>query len=194
MSNFYKVPIDQRLLNKWVFGQTEQLILVGTLESIHGDVFKGLPELNNFVLELYNMREFFHSSDNSWLAGLGLLRPNYSTLIQELRSADRPAVYEDFYRFTIIDHQGKYEYPEEDLCLFKYYPLEKPILVVFESLTLQGAPIPLDMSSCLLVYLLRTNFLLYLNIETVRKWSYMVANQGLDANCDLEKRFKRLLS
>ena len=78
---------------------------LGRLLGIDIDFFKSFPYLTYIKLDLLNMREFFHSSQNhSWMQSL-----NFIKLSKQLS-------------MTLSDANSSYTFDDEDFCLYKDLP------------------------------------------------------------------------
>ena len=78
----------------------------------------------------------------------------------------------------LADSQGSYQYPDEDLCLFKHYPLDKAILLNLISRNTQGWPVELNIEVCPLLYILYTNLRLCIEFNWICR-RFLTSNQVL---------------
>ena len=122
--------LDHETLNSMIFESVRSLDIGGYLRSIESDVFKSFNHITALKLELSNIFEFLHSSDNSWMSSLfhqGRLYQSKQEMVDDVQD-DRRKMF--FLGFTeTVSH---YEYPDEDICLFKYFPGNKAILTLIQ--------------------------------------------------------------
>ena len=104
-----------------LFRKIEHLGITGILCSIEFDLFKEFKNLKVVDFVLNNLREFFHTR-NEWMNYLNLNTSNKWT--NDVKKAIR-LEYRHLSNFVSFD--SIYEYPNEDLCLFKDFPHERSV-------------------------------------------------------------------
>ena len=122
------VKLDENLLSKQLFKYITFLRIHGVLQGIESDLFKEFTVLKNIDFQLDNFKEFFHSGIK-WMICLNKnVRYTNETEI----------IYQDLIilRFNYLKKEVSfdpiYEYPDEDVCLFKEFPHERlvfPLIV-----------------------------------------------------------------
>ena len=128
--DIYYDTLTSSILNYVLF---EKLIFLRINHVIYDiQVNLGLfQSLNNIDLNLDNFRQFFHyGSTNKWLSELN---PNvYIDDMSHLENANIKLKNRLLVRFqlvrTRISFGQVYEYPDEDLCLFKDFPHKRLVL------------------------------------------------------------------
>ena len=122
----YNVAISEMLLDKIVYKSTRQIMLDGTVIKIDSFVFKHLNALNHLTLSLANFRQLWHSSnDNKWLEHLNANHRVPSPLNDWLTDLDRNRtnhLIRSKFVLSMDDQNDQYEYPNEDICLFRHFP------------------------------------------------------------------------
>lgn len=118
MLNVNRVRISKYTLDEFVFDYTLEITLKGTLDSIETDVFKPFKHLQHLRFTLYNTREFYHLTENKWMAYLNYNKPN------------REKKEENLLFLYVQDISFSYLYPDEDFCLFKYFPHDSNVLII----------------------------------------------------------------
>ena len=127
---FY-TTIDSTTISPHVFARTNTLTFSGQPSAIDENIFKNLKKLKCFDFFLRTVRNFFHSSDNKWMAGLNFYGEEFKSQ-EEIANLFKPLNNStiSYFRFIIAETSvtAKYKYPEEDFCLFKYFPQRKAIV------------------------------------------------------------------
>jgi hypothetical protein len=114
----YYVNLTLGLLNKHLFAYVREIKINHVLEDIEQDLFG----MGNFYylkfidLNLENFGEFFHRSGNKWMRSLNNYL-NVSRVNEENHMMIRFKFASNHLSFS-----RAYEYPLEDLCLFKDFP------------------------------------------------------------------------
>lgn len=142
-----------------LFMKTLYIGVTGILNGIQDNLFDYFPHLNNIDFIISNLRELFHGG-NKWMNGLNV--NSAGTLKKSLRLEFR-------HEKQMRSFDSIYEYPDEDLCLFKEFPHERsvyPLIVPGKRLE----------CTCTL-YWLQANILRYEN-EIKQTFNYNLNFQG----------------
>ena len=115
----YRVYVNDDLFNKYVFKTMKFLELTGQIEAIEKEVFKQFEQLKLLRLGVQYLTALFHK-DTRWLNSLNthiIIKPNKSL----------PASIANENAFILIFFQtfsdfAFYDFPNEDICLFKDFP------------------------------------------------------------------------
>ena len=113
-SRFY---LESQLLDELVFSMTKEISIESSeLLMIEDSLFENyrFPSLRTLRLSLMNFHEFFSLSNTDWLLNLNsnaFIRPKLLTVYLQ-------------------DERSEYEYPDEDICLFKNWPHENLVFPV----------------------------------------------------------------
>ena len=150
----FRVDIGTDLLNRHVFALTSSLVINGALSRFSDDLFRNLISLKVIYLEILNMREFFHASDNIWLKSINhglrvdpiIWLSSDHDLVKSLASVLKQLLLNQ--RFS------KYSFPDEDFCVFKHFPFDQGVLPHLSKMMDEDIPV-----SCTLIYLLQYNVL-----------------------------------
>jgi hypothetical protein len=122
------VKLDEKLFSKSLFKYITFLRIHGVLRGIESDLFKEFIVLKNIDFQLDNFKEFFHSGIK-WMICLNK-NVRYSN--------ETEIIYKEMImlRFNYLKKEVSfdpiYEYPDEDVCLFKEFPHERlvfPLIV-----------------------------------------------------------------
>jgi len=111
--------LNRNNLSPELFRKIQFVDIAGIVNGIESNLFKDFKDLSIINLALSNLREFFHMG-NQWMNYLNL-NMNKKVIKLEFRHQNE-----------ISSFDAIYEYPNEDLCLFKYFPHERlvfPLLV-----------------------------------------------------------------
>ena len=122
--------ITTRLIDKYVFKYIKRLIITGVVESIQEDLFLNLKNLGFFYLMLENFDQFLHNSDNKWMKYINndvtVDLKNESQINKNLQKSFKFEIYQKTSKINSFGRTfgNAYLYPDEDFCLFKYFPHE----------------------------------------------------------------------
>jgi hypothetical protein len=118
--NVFKVRITKNILDEKVFKKVEIIVFNNFLEYIDQWVVDKLQNLKSITFSLYSLKRFF-SSGFKWAKNFN------SHKIQSNVSLNKKRVSIEFINMFVIQRNIKierYTYPNEDFCLFKYFPHE----------------------------------------------------------------------
>ena len=128
----FNLELDERTLNKHVFKHARQFSMFGSIVGIQHDLFRCLKRIKDIGLFLNNLRQFFHSSnDNKWLQSLNAdvdvdLRSDGEE--EEEKANKKQLILENFLMLRVADLKSTYNYPNEDLCLFRQFPQDRRLV------------------------------------------------------------------
>ena len=118
--------LDATNFNRYLFKRIFFLTVRGVLNSIQADLFVSFARLKNIDFQLDNLREFLHTSNNNnqWLSALNTqVRVNmtqYGLYMKYLRA--NLMLLRFLFLGDATSFEREYTYPNEDFCLFKYFP------------------------------------------------------------------------
>jgi hypothetical protein len=130
--DFYNENLTSTILNKYLFKNISNLKIYGVLLGIENKLFENFAILKNIDIVISNFEEFFNG-DTSWMKYL-----NYQVKVDLSNSSEIAANIDKMFRLRFryerefVSFDSIYEYPSEDLCLFKNFPhqnLVYPILI-----------------------------------------------------------------
>ncbi|CAM6031612.1 unnamed protein product [Sphagnum compactum] len=131
LHDIYKTDIDLRLISPHVFGNLLFLFVQGQPDLLHAELFRTFRKLVSFKLVLGSVRDFFHSSENKWLALMYSSGREFESQseMENFNSRTDLSGY-GFFRLLIGEDgfTASYRYPTEDFCLFKHFPIRKAVL------------------------------------------------------------------
>ena len=120
--------LNTRLIDKYVFKYINRLIIWGVVESIQEDLFLHFKNLSFLFLNLDNFGSFLHKSDNKWMKHLNSdVKIDLENKNQVYKNLEKSLKFE-IYQSSNKNNSSKksfgnaYMYPDEDFCLFKYFP------------------------------------------------------------------------
>jgi hypothetical protein len=114
--------ITERIMNKRVFKNIQELTLYGLVYNFQTDLFKNFNKLKYVDFLFENFKQLFHNG-NEWMSYLNnqvvvdLNNKISKILIQRLHMKIRFQYGKSFSSFNSV-----YDYPNEDFCLFKHFP------------------------------------------------------------------------
>jgi hypothetical protein len=113
--------LDQNNLSPDLFKNVEILGLAGIIYGTQDDLFKDFQKLKIIDFAISNLKYFFHLG-NKWMNYLNL---NVSKINMGENSKRNLLVLKFIYLKQTVSFDLMYEYPNEDLCLFKDFPHER---------------------------------------------------------------------
>ncbi len=178
--------LDSTNLNRNVFKNITFLLISGVLNEIESDTFAHFICLKTIFVQLDNLKEFFRASNNKWMAVLNdKINVNMSDANLSLSFIRQNMMSLRFiYINELSSFSQNYEYPNEDRCLFKYFPHDHAVF-------------PLLMSGELKLKCTCTIYWLHLYGNVYRKalnfnLTYLICDQTFNSStcgsnkCDLE--------
>ncbi|CAF0858980.1 unnamed protein product [Brachionus calyciflorus] len=130
-----KLKIDENFLNKKLFKYIEKLTLYGDIYQIKEDTLSGFDKLKIFVFDAENFRLFVHRTLLKWLNSFNTnvkIDPNNLSQIKEnFNKLIRITIV--FSNYTSINHT----FPDEDFCLYKDFPFDRMIFILFDNYPLR---------------------------------------------------------
>ena len=129
--NVYYMSLDKQILHRQLFASVRELKITHVLLSIQFDLLSGFKRLKNIDFQIDNLKSFFHA-DTKWMSTLNsdinVDLGNVSEISANLKGLMRVKFQ---YPIRFVSFDTIYEYPEEDICLFRDFPhshLVYPIL------------------------------------------------------------------
>jgi hypothetical protein len=129
------------VINKHLFKSLMQLNVIEILIGIEQGLLSQFKFLNSIDLSLKNIREFLHE-DTKWIGDLNAIRipsvldlKNKFMVKKNIRNAFS-LWFTSYHHFGYV-FERVYDYPDEDLCLFKEFPHSRlvfPILMPHKSI------------------------------------------------------------
>jgi len=116
--------LDQNNLSPDLFRNVESLGLAGILYGIQDDLFKDFQKLKIIDFAISNLKEFFHLG-NKWMNYLNI---NVTRINTDEDLKRRLLILKFIYLKQTVSFDLMYEYPNEDLCLFKHFPHERFVI------------------------------------------------------------------
>ena len=120
--SLYYERLDQRNLNSPLFKRLAHLTIGGVPSSIQDDLFRKFISLTYIDFQLDNLREFFQTG-NKWFTSLNV---NVDVKLDEISDpiyiVENVMLLKFYFLKSLVSFNPEYEYPDEDLCLFKDFP------------------------------------------------------------------------
>ena len=124
--------LTKEILNRNLFRQIYVLNVYGIVNEIQQDVFREFGLLKNVDLVLSNFRQLFHLG-NKWMTSLNSrVHVNLSNRSEVKLKIAKFMRLRLRYEKKYVSFDRVYEYPDEDLCLFREFPHQQlvyPVLV-----------------------------------------------------------------
>jgi hypothetical protein len=182
--------LDSHNLNKHLFHYLSELSVNGVLNEVETDLFENFFYLKNINFQLENYKNFFHASNNEWMSSMNS-RVNVN--LSSINDLGAKFIMQKMLllSFTSLNKMSSfdrdYEYPNEDLCLFQYFP---HVHAVFPLIITNGEKLNCTCTIYWLNYYSyvynRGNFLIGSNITS------LICDDALKlSQCDLENRLKK---
>lgn len=176
--NAYNIRIDASLVNQDIFSSLTCICVSGQINMIDGSIFKSFAQINTLDLKLDGEQQFWHSSNNKWLSSLNVIALNESKM---------PATN---LMFNLYLKKGIYQYPDEDICLFKHL---NPKQLVKTELKLFDVSFPDP--TCTLIHLYSNNLpefkrqFVFKN-SSFKNFSILCKNKSIEERCQHEQFLK----
>jgi hypothetical protein len=118
--------LDNKNLSPSLFKNMEYFGVTGVLNGIQSDLFIDFQNLKIIDLAISNLKELFHQG-NQWMDSLNINKSKKSK-----KHAKNSLILKFIYLKQSVSFDSIYEFPNEDLCLFKEFPHERlvyPLIV-----------------------------------------------------------------
>jgi len=119
----FMVNLSNDILDENVFENTKSITINNFVASIDIETFKPFKKLKEIYFSVYSLKELFNQN-TKWMMYLNNnVKIDLTSKVQILDESQKMTI--EFREFSFlkfrIDH---YLYPDEDLCLFRYFPHE----------------------------------------------------------------------
>ena len=122
------IYLNNQLMYSPVFSKTKSLIFyASTLFGIQSDLFASFSSLKYIELELLNFDQFIRT-DVSWMKYL-----NVNVTVDLTNQTDVNNNRENQMLLVLRDIIEKYEFPDQDFCLFRNFPHQKLVFPIINS-------------------------------------------------------------
>ena len=178
----YCKKLDQRFfdLNKHIWPMASLYLQCG-FNFIDAGFFRNFETIGSIVLDVLNSRVFYHSSDNLWLSAI--FPPCQSFNSRTEMTAYLKENRYMFYQLTMNNYPG-FDFPDEDFCLFKYFPRQKPVLSTISNATGYGDD-DQHVFSCSFRYLTQNNLLISMASNVTANHTF---SESILESCEFDKR------
>lgn len=149
------------------FRSAYQFQSICDMATIQSDFFRNFEKLELIMIRMNRMRNFYHYSTNEWLSSIFHQVPSFENrqdlVNYHINSSSDATTIPCLIFYLISFSNTAYFYPEEDFCLFKHFPVLKPIhtglgLENNSDMGLHIASVAVDRISCAGKYLIQNNF------------------------------------
>jgi hypothetical protein len=183
--------LDSKVLSSSLFKKIAFFDLKGIINGIETGLFSSFQHLKLLNLEISNLRELFHMG-NKWMNYL-----NLNVIMSNKKEIDIKKTL----RMSLVRHSKTvsfdsiYEYPDEDLCLFKEFPHKRlvyPIIVAGKRLECTCTLYWLQSNINYFDYDISVTFEYDVNYENgiFTKTVFVFCNELFNSSeCNLEQRF-----
>ena len=114
------VYLNEDMLSKTLFEQMKILRLHGVINGVNDEhLFTSFSHLRLLILQVNNMADFLHSG-TKWM---NHLNGNFNS-----ENNGRLFLLKLVYSKEMVSFDSIYDYPNEDLCLFKEFPHERLVV------------------------------------------------------------------
>jgi hypothetical protein len=145
-----------KILDKNLFKKLQIITLNGILNSIETNLFVHFHEVNRVILNIENLKTFFHNIGLDWIDYLNLgSKFNLSHFKRLNRAATKYAVYIEINVYSSIFQPTPYAFPNEDICLFKKFPHDRLVYPLIQFLDENQNDLILAECSCTLKWLVQ---------------------------------------
>ena len=191
--DIYNVDLSESLVDKYVYKRIEYFCVFGSFLSINDFTFKSLQHLYDIRFLIRNPREFWHNSaDHKWLMHINSRQAHNFTIQNQTKITDDIIKWYKmkFGLLSLTDYFLDYDYPNEDMCLFRNFPHKNTILFYLFPIDFWGQNAVdkniFNVRTCTMFHLTRYSFLFkHLKINGIF-FSRFVYDQSLFQECDLD--------
>lgn len=149
--------LTSKILNKYLFVTLYKLKMYGLLNNIEADIFSNFIYLKRIDLQVDNFKELFHRG-NKWMRYLNSgINVDLNDQLDINKNIENFMVIRFKYKLNVSFINPIYEYPDEDFCLFQYFPHKHLVLPVL----LPGKKLE---CSCTILWLIQY-YSIYININ-----------------------------
>ncbi|CAF0872107.1 unnamed protein product [Brachionus calyciflorus] len=197
------LKLDEKFLNYHVFKYLRDFRVTGKINFIQKDVFKNFTNIRRMIFDGQNFRQLIHKNGIEWIKSINSnINLNFSSLSDILNHLDlivRLNVqfnykdYVDYLSYEPILNPNN-TFPDEDICLYKNFPFNQFITLVFDSYSYDTAD--LSNLSCTTFWLSHKiiKYEIFLNSQKKVNVSYKNLLESSKFNimlkkCDFEMRF-----
>ena len=194
----YNIYFDERFLDKFVFKHTRNLEIDGFISGVSDYAFKSLKELSLVSFKIQCLKEFIHSSaDHKWMIYLNENGKHNFTLANnyDLNKTVLTFMKNNYFVLRFQDRSNSYDFPNEDICLFRNFPHQNTVFFSIEDIELENnleKNKTIHVKTCTLYHLSKfSNLMEFINpFMFVNFFEY--DNQSLK-DCDLDQQIQKCL-
>ena len=118
----YYVSLTARMIDKYLFKTVQELKVTHVVKRIDGDLFVNFKQLKTIDFQIDNLKEFFHV-DTKWMSKLNWnINIDLSNMSEWRDNLKRLMRMKFQFPKRYVSFDVIYEYPDEDICLFRYFP------------------------------------------------------------------------
>ena len=130
------IDLDIEFLNPYVFKETSEIIVTGSVNIISNDLFVRLSNLRFIMLEIVYFRKLIHKNGIEWIKGIN------KNLTAEITKADQMLKFKKYIKIIALSSQiNSYEtelfskaFPDEDFCFYKDFPFKQLVIIIENNL------------------------------------------------------------
>lgn len=187
----YNVCVNRPMLDPDVFEELVKFKISGMITKIEEDIFKWFDSIRKVLLEINNCREFLHStSDNKWMRWINHV---YSMDLSRFKNGSKYPnqsefgfIKDHFAILSIDDRYDNYDYPNEDLCLLRYFQSDH--LVFYKMAERSNQSLIRFVDTCTLYHLTKYSFIANSTL-TDDLLTIFVYKSNISVDCDLDSLF-----
>lgn len=132
IKNSENIILDERVLNKKLFKNVEQVILGGKLKKIETNTFENMTFLKIIRLDIYFARNFLHD-DLSWIKSINKnINIKLDDRNQAIKLSNKLVVIDIFHAdepFSDATYTANEFFANEDFCIYVKFPFNQMILL-----------------------------------------------------------------
>ena len=118
--------LDARIMNRILFERIQILVITGIVDAlVDEEIFKSFLMLSHVYFSIYNLRDFFHQTNNKWIK---YMNDDVKVDLEKQTEIEKRILNGEFMTLRFDSNKRLssfnqiYSYPDEDFCLFKHYP------------------------------------------------------------------------
>jgi hypothetical protein len=174
----YYESLNKYLMNEYLFKHIRELKISHCLDQIEKGIFKELNDLKLIKFNIENLREFLNK-ENAWLLELN---PKINISLSDATSVklNLDKVVNIKFLYPNASFNTLYEFPNEDICLFKYLSHNSLINIEVESNNVK--------CTCTIVWLQLYQYLFENhNVSSSKQCNKLILNE---MSCNFSKLFE----
>lgn len=145
----YKIPLNNRFLDRDVFKYVQFITVIGELVTIESRLLRTFTDLFVFEISSPNVRSILNRGIG-WIRSINSnLNVNFTNRTKIISALNKMKMIVTYQKVTGKNFEGPYLYPDEDFCLFVDFPFNRMVFLDPQTICVKNN------CSCTVYWLLR---------------------------------------